>query len=55
MVNSEVLNAVKKVCGEVVKKSGKEIMLGLDVGGDNLWNGRRYEYRSFSRKESKRK
>ncbi|MAG52344.1 MAG: hypothetical protein CMH62_00100, partial [Nanoarchaeota archaeon] len=52
--NLEVISLLKKIADDVGKEYSTEVRLGLDVAGDSLWNGRRYEYKNFSRAQQKR-
>ena len=54
MLNIEILSILNKVSKNVSKEKNIEISLGLDVAANNLWNGRKYEYKKFSKMESKR-
>ncbi|MBI2105600.1 hypothetical protein HYT56_02050 [Candidatus Woesearchaeota archaeon] len=54
MINLEVLDMLSKIADEIEKESKIKIDLGVDIGGSSLWNGRNYEYKMFSKKNSKR-
>jgi enolase len=54
ILNLEILNLLSKVCKKIGKKNRIEIGLGLDIAANDLWNGRRYEYKKFSKSESKK-
>ncbi|MAF50940.1 MAG: phosphopyruvate hydratase, partial [Nanoarchaeota archaeon] len=52
--NLEVLSIMKKVVNKVGDEYNKDVKIGLDIAGDSLWNGRKYEYKKFSRVQQKR-
>jgi enolase len=52
--NLEVIHILKKIVDNVSKEKKIEVRLGLDIAADSLWNGRRYEYKKFSRVQQKR-
>jgi enolase len=52
--NLEVLSILKKIANKVGKERKIEVRLGLDIAADSFWNGRRYEYKRFSRIRQKR-
>ena len=54
VLNLDVLTLLKKVCKKISKKEKVEIGLGLDIAANSLWNGRKYEYKKFSKKENKK-
>ena len=54
MLNLEILSLLHKFSNKVAREKKIRISLGLDVAANYLWNGRKYEYKKFSKLESKR-
>ena len=49
MSNLEIISMLNKIVDNVAKEYKADIKIGLDVAGNEIWNGRRYEYKNFSR------
>lgn len=54
LLNLEILTLLRKICNKVGKRNKIEVGMGLDVAANSFFNGRRYEYKKFSRSESKK-
>ncbi len=52
--NLDILNFMKKITEKVEKEYGKKIGLGLDIAANEFWNGRRYEYKNYSKNNLKK-
>ena len=54
LINIEILDMLRKICDKVSKEYRIDVDLGVDIAGSQLWNGRRYEYKKYMRKDLKR-
>jgi len=52
--NYEVLDLLNKTKEKIEKEFKLKIGLGIDLAASNLWNGRKYQYRNYSRFRQKR-
>ncbi|MBU2639799.1 MAG: phosphopyruvate hydratase [Nanoarchaeota archaeon] len=52
--NLDALNVVRKAADKVGREYKIDVRVGLDVAGGSLWNGRKYEYKNFSRGNPKK-
>lgn len=54
MNNYEVLDLLNKVREKIEKEFKIKIGLGIDIAASSLWNGRKYQYKNYSRFRQKR-
>ncbi len=52
--NYEILDLLNKIKERVEKEFKIKINLGIDLAASSLWNGRKYQYRNYSRFRQKR-
>jgi enolase len=52
--NMEIIPLLNKIIDKVSKERKVEVRLGMDVAANELWNGRRYEYKRYSKVQPKK-